>query len=362
MMDNTTTNKIFRDFDGFDSGGATTNIEAGKLWELVPVKQTPDKEGWYVARIPDNKDRAMYYSQIKKGWYYESHCTNREFGITHYLRPYTPPAAPVREGSDVLDKLKNYIRDELMFTMGNGRQPNEGKNNAYYNVLEAIEQLKTESPASPDRGEVNSDIDFFKECWYSRNPVHENIAGEDMFFKTAEIVAREYVSGITTLSRKSVEVAKALEKCGELFGAEIQHVVFNKPSSEQAALTAKETELINSSVISTEHFKEFLNWSSQRKHLFYIDDIRVWLNIFYKQQISMSKFVEVLNYEVFKRYAQPSSEQRVERTFTLDEMKTAYRIGAIGSHWFSGLPSEMDKFIEENLIADFKTKFNIELP
>lgn len=52
----------------------------------------------------------------------------------------------------VLDKLYNYIREELMFSTESGRQPREGKNVAYYNVLEAIEDLKKnmETPSPPE--------------------------------------------------------------------------------------------------------------------------------------------------------------------------------------------------------------------
>lgn len=45
---------------------------------------------------------------------------------------------------------------------------------------------------------VVSDIELFKHLWYARNPIHEtNLdSGEDMFWSTAELVAREYVSDL----------------------------------------------------------------------------------------------------------------------------------------------------------------------
>lgn len=45
---------------------------------------------------------------------------------------------------------------------------------------------------------VLSDEELFKRLWYSRNPVHELNAdsGEDMFWGTAEMVAREYVAAL----------------------------------------------------------------------------------------------------------------------------------------------------------------------
>lgn len=46
---------------------------------------------------------------------------------------------------EALEKLKNHIREELMFTMENGRQPREGKNDAYYNVIESIDDLLSSS-------------------------------------------------------------------------------------------------------------------------------------------------------------------------------------------------------------------------
>lgn len=162
-MDNTTTNRLFRDFDGFDSGGATTNSEAGKLYQTMPMSEKPDNDGYYLLLDPENIELSSLCYCLEGEWYrdfddaMDEHHSELDTDGCSWLKPYTPPTAPVREGSDVLDKLKNYIRDELMFTMGNGRQPNEGKNNAYYNVLEAIEQLKTESPASPERGEFDAE-------------------------------------------------------------------------------------------------------------------------------------------------------------------------------------------------------------
>ena len=42
---------------------------------------------------------------------------------------------------------------------------------------------------------MSEDIKLFKEMWLNRNPAHETNydTGEDMFWATAELVAREYV-------------------------------------------------------------------------------------------------------------------------------------------------------------------------
>jgi predicted tellurium resistance membrane protein TerC len=43
---------------------------------------------------------------------------------------------------DKLDELESYIREDLMFELGNGRQPREGKNIQLYEVLDKITSLK----------------------------------------------------------------------------------------------------------------------------------------------------------------------------------------------------------------------------
>jgi hypothetical protein len=40
-----------------------------------------------------------------------------------------------------LERLKKHIREELMFSTGTGRQPRQGKNEAYYNVIESIDDM-----------------------------------------------------------------------------------------------------------------------------------------------------------------------------------------------------------------------------
>jgi hypothetical protein len=44
--------------------------------------------------------------------------------------------------------------------------------------------------------EWEADLKLFKEIWYSRNPAHEinYDTGVDMFWATAELVAREYIA------------------------------------------------------------------------------------------------------------------------------------------------------------------------
>src|SRR6478609_5963577 len=67
---------------------------------------------------------------------------------------------------------------------------------------------------------MNSDIKRFKNLWYARNPVHENNAdtGEDMFWATAELVAREYV--LELLANKPMPPqfdTETCESCGNKF-------------------------------------------------------------------------------------------------------------------------------------------------
>lgn len=67
------------------------------------------------------------------------------------------------------------------------------------------------------------DIELFKEMWYKRYPAHENNAdtGEDMFWGTAELVAREYVSKLIEIHDVSktngdAEELFPYEQCGDL--------------------------------------------------------------------------------------------------------------------------------------------------
>lgn len=71
----------------------TTNSEAGKYFKLVPVSEKPEKEGRYIVFNGDGYFETTWNEQY--GFHEEfTDCSN----VTHYLRPYTPPAAPVREG------------------------------------------------------------------------------------------------------------------------------------------------------------------------------------------------------------------------------------------------------------------------
>jgi hypothetical protein len=62
-------------------------------------------------------------------------------------------------------------------------------------------------PAIAAAVQIKGDVTLFKEFWYKRNPVHDLNAdsGEDMFWGTAELVAREYVAFISVPSVQGKE-------------------------------------------------------------------------------------------------------------------------------------------------------------
>ncbi|KKK78219.1 hypothetical protein LCGC14_2845760 [marine sediment metagenome] len=60
---------------------------------------------------------------------------------------------------------------------------------------------------------MKTDLKKFKKNWFLRNPVHDNNAdtGEDMFWGTAELLAREYTN-IEKLEAGYERMKKALKK------------------------------------------------------------------------------------------------------------------------------------------------------
>lgn len=71
-----------------------------------------------------------------------------------------------------------------------------------------------------------------------------------------------------------------------------------------------------------EEHKIFKEWSYEKNsafieflkegRLFYVDEVRKWLNVLLKEEISFSKFVELFNEKVFERYANPKPQEQGE--------------------------------------------------
>lgn len=127
----------------------TTNSEAGKLYEVVPKEEIPPLVG-----IP--KDWTFHHS------------------LNVWLRPYTLPAAPVREGMPDIDETTlgdggltlrdviNYMKDDYEGEELESIAWNDCARliHSFWKVARRIEYLRreqSESPASPDRGEFDAE-------------------------------------------------------------------------------------------------------------------------------------------------------------------------------------------------------------
>lgn len=63
---------------------------------------------------------------------------------------------------------------------------------------------------------------------------------------------------------------------------------------------------------SPEEIKAYMEWLDKHRH-FYIDQVREWLNLYDKEEISLSKFVELLNREVFRKDQSPDNQEQEEK-------------------------------------------------
>lgn len=61
-------------------------------------------------------------------------------------------------------------------------------------------------------GDMEKNIELFKEKWYARNPAHETNydTGLDMFWGTAELVAREYVQELERATIHNKDYSKCI--------------------------------------------------------------------------------------------------------------------------------------------------------
>lgn len=107
------------------------------------------------------------------------------------------------------EKIREVV-EKIFYSPATNGKAEESINNG----VQLINSLLT--PAA-DVQERAKELELFKRLWYNRNPVHENNAdsGEDMFWGTAELVAREYaqhLSGASSLQAENERLKLLIEQ------------------------------------------------------------------------------------------------------------------------------------------------------